>query len=89
MAQVIVQAADLQRWSDTISNLSQFILFSQVATHEQRTEMAALGTIMAEVIQKKVSNVTDDSDDFGAGIDRITIDYSGVPVLAGNDGGLS
>jgi hypothetical protein len=89
MAQVMVETADLQRWARTIKSLSEFVLLSHAAKEEQRIEMAALGNVMADLIERRVSNVTDDSDDFGAGIDRITIDYSGMPVLAGNDGGLS
>ena len=85
MAQVMVQTADLQRWSQTIKSLSEFVLLSHAAGEEQRIEMAALGNVMADFIERRVSNVT---DDFGAGI---VMDYSPdrLPVLAGNNGGLS
>ena len=85
MAQVMVGTEDLKRWSETIHNMAQFILFSGVATKEQRVEMATLGTLHAELIERRISNVT---DDFGSGV---VIDFSTnrVPVLAGNDGGVS
>ena len=82
MAQVMVQTADLQRWARTIKSLSEFVLLSHAANEEQRIEMAALGNVMADLIERRVSNVT---DDFGSGVDVL----DGVPVLAGNDGGLS
>jgi hypothetical protein len=82
MAQVMVQTADLQRWSQTIKSLSEFVLLSHAAGEEQRIEMAALGNVMADFIERRVSNVT---DDFGSGVDVL----DRLPVLAGNDGGLS
>ena len=81
MAQVMVQTADLRRYADAISNLSQFILLSDVSL-EQRIKASAMASIIADLIKERISNVT---DDFGSGVDVL----DRLPVLAGNDGGLS
>ncbi len=77
MTKIEIDVDHLRHWADTIRNMAHFVLFSEVATKDQRLEMATLGTLHAELIDRMIANVT---DDFGFGVvadDRMPVDAAG------------